>query len=30
VPYSLWQNRGDTRMSVWLRSGNECCPGGII
>jgi DUF1680 family protein len=30
VPYSLWQNRGDTRMSVWLRSGNECCPAGII
>ena len=24
VPYALWQNRGDTRMSVWLRNGKGC------
>ncbi len=24
VPYALWQNRGDSRMSVWLRNGKGC------
>lgn len=23
VPYALWQNRGDSRMSVWLRNGRS-------